>query len=64
MGEREMIEDQIRHIILPKQTVLVSGQRKQEQTLNRQLNDYQGNWSVIIFAESLGDLSNRVSVVS
>lgn len=59
-----MIEHQIRHIILPKLTVLVSGQRKQEQALNRQLNDYEGNWSVIIFADYLGDLSNRVNVVS
>lgn len=59
-----MIEYQIRHIILPKLTVVVTGQRKQKQTLNSQLNDYEEYWSVIIFTESLSDLDNRVSVAS
>lgn len=59
-----MIEYQIRHIILPKLTVVVAGQRKQKPTLNSQLNDYKEYWSVIIFTESLSDLDNRVSVAS
>ena len=63
MGEREMI-DQIRHIILPKLTVVIPDQGRQKQTLYSQLNDYEEYWSVIIFAESLGDLDNRVSVTS